>query len=60
MAAVEAPRATKRSRLARPLAVELSGGAAYPTEFIALWRESADNFCDIVIVVEGKAFPAHR
>ena len=64
MAAVEAPRATKRARLtedcARPVAVELSGGAAYPTEFIALWRESADNFCDIVIVVEGKAFPAHR
>jgi len=42
------------------VAVELSGGAAYPTELIALWRESADNFCDIVIVVEGKAFPAHR
>ena len=64
MAAVEAPRATKRARLtedcARQVAVELSGGAAYPTELIALWRESADNFCDIVIVVEGKAFPAHR
>ena len=42
------------------MTVELSGGAAYPTELIALWRESADNFCDIVIVVEGKAFPAHR
>ena len=52
--------ASKRAGLEEPTAVELSGGAAHPAEFVAFCCEPDDSFTDIVIRVEHKAFAAHR
>ena len=66
MATTTEPPAAKRARLAESAElsdvtpVKLSGGDAYPAQFISFCRDNADSFCDIVIRVEDKAFPAHR